>query len=54
MSSERSRGWIRLSLPAGEVQDLRAEQRREELPHLLPAVCRSVGGAEAEAAPGLS
>lgn len=53
-SSERSRGRVRLPLPAGEVQDLRAEPRREKLPHLLQAVCRSVWGAEAEAAPGLS
>lgn len=54
VSSERRRGRLRLSLPAGEVEDLRAEQRREELPHLLQAVRRRVGGAEAEAAPGLS
>lgn len=54
MASECGRGWIRLSLPAGEVQDLHAEQRREELPHLLPAMCRRIGGAEAGAAPGLS
>lgn len=52
--SERGRGWICLSLPAGEVQDLRAEQRWEKLPHLLQAVCRSIRRAEAEAAPGLS
>lgn len=54
LSSERGRGRLRLSLPAGEVEDLRAEQRREELPHLLQAVRRRVGGPEAEAAPGLS
>lgn len=53
-SPERSRGRVRLPLPAGEVQDLRAEPRREKLPHLLQAVRRSVWGAEAEAASGLS
>lgn len=51
---ECSRGWICLPLPAREVKDLHAKQRREELPHLLQAVCRGVRRHQEETASGLS
>lgn len=53
-SSERRRGWLRVTLPAGEVEDLSAEPRGEELPHLLPTVCRSARRHPAEVSPQLS
>lgn len=53
-SSERRRGRLRVALPAGEVEDLSAEPRGEELPHLLPAVCRSSRRHPAEVSPQLS
>lgn len=49
--SERRGGRLCVALPAGEVEDLQAELRGAELPHLLPAVRRSAGGHPPEVPP---
>lgn len=53
LPAERRRGRIRVSLPAGEVEDLHTESRGEKLPHLLPSVRRRARGNPAEVSPGL-
>lgn len=51
--SERRRGRLCVALPAGEVEDLQAKLGGEKLPHLLPTVCRSLRGHQAEVPPQL-
>lgn len=51
--SECGRGRLCVSLPAGEVEDLQTKLRGEELPHLLPTLCRGHRGHQAEVPPQL-